>query len=37
MPKDRGHSKGRAQSSTMVVNPKPRNKTAVKRRGKRGK
>ena len=35
MPKDKGYPKGRVQSSTMVVNPKPRAKTATKRKGVR--
>lgn len=37
MPKDKGYPKGRVQSSTIVVNPMPKSKTSVKRKGKRGK
>ena len=33
MPKDKGYPKGRVQSSVLVVNPKPKDRTNVKRKG----
>ena len=35
MPDKSGYPKGRKQSSTTVVNPMPKKRTSIKRKGKR--
>ena len=33
MPREKGYLEGRVQSSVLVVNPKPKDRTNVKRKG----
>ena len=37
MPEGKGYPAGRKQKSDVVVNPMPKKKTSVARKGKRGK